>query len=157
MAGQGRSRGVYLDFLPGAGISIVSGRRHSGAISLPSVAAPGTSWGQWWSVMHHSFGLVAAAVPTAAASRNRTVLILPCFTAEAYVSQTVYHRRRQHTGGGKLVSEVGGALNTSVMITDQCTNYKQLEAYRPIKHRQLLDSAKIVCSLSVPACCCRRT
>ena len=35
------------------------------------------------------------------------------------------------------------------MITDQCANYKQQEAYRPTKHRQLLDSAKIVCSLNV--------
>lgn len=50
---------------------------------------------------------------------------------------------------GELVSEVGGALNTSVMITGQCANYKQQEAYRPTKHRQLLDSAKIVCSISV--------
>jgi len=39
-----------------------------------------------------------------------------------------------YSQGRGLVSEVGGVLNTSVMITDQCTNYKQQEAYRPTKH-----------------------
>ena len=50
-----------------------------------------------------------------------------------------------------LVSEVAGALNTSVMITDQCANYAS--SRRPIGlqsiDNNLLDSAKIVCSLSV--------